>query len=97
MIIPNTIEDLLIDFDEMWFEPTAICPNPEEYARAWKKSLIKAIEDERKKTAKEILSNFLNVIHEGHAGNDFVVVYVSDIKNLAKCYGVEVTNENDNL
>lgn len=37
------IEDLLIDFDEMGFAPTTICPNPDEYACGWKMKLVAEI------------------------------------------------------
>ncbi len=35
--------DLLVDFDEMGFFPATTCPNPEEYAKEWKRKLIYAI------------------------------------------------------
>lgn len=35
-----TIDELLIDFDEMGFVPTTLCENPDEYARDWKKQLL---------------------------------------------------------
>ena len=37
------IGDLLIDFDEMGFAPTALCPNPDEYACEWKINLVAEI------------------------------------------------------
>lgn len=39
-----TIDELLIDFDEMGFVPTTLCENPDEYARDWKKQLLEEIE-----------------------------------------------------
>lgn len=35
-----TIDELLIDFDEMGFIPTTLCENPDEYAQDWKKQLL---------------------------------------------------------
>ena len=35
-----TIDELLVDFDEMGFIPTTLCENPDEYAREWKKQLL---------------------------------------------------------
>ena len=35
----DTIEDLLVEFDEMGFAPTATMPNAEEYAKKWKKKI----------------------------------------------------------
>lgn len=37
------LDDLLIDFDEMGFAPTTICPNPDEYAYEWKMQLVAEI------------------------------------------------------
>lgn len=47
------IEDLLVDFDEMGFAPTTLCENPEEYARAWKRQLIREIERLKAELVKE--------------------------------------------
>lgn len=48
-----TIEDLLVEFDEMGFAPTTPCENPEEYARAWKRQLIREIERLKAELVKE--------------------------------------------
>lgn len=41
------IIDLLVEFDEMGFVPMTTVPgDPDEYARAWKEKLIKALEGE---------------------------------------------------
>lgn len=40
----ETIADLLVEFDEMGFAPTALCQNAEEYAINWKNKLINAIQ-----------------------------------------------------
>lgn len=38
--LTDEMEDLMIEFDEMGFEPTTLCPNAEEYAKDWKKRLV---------------------------------------------------------
>lgn len=59
-----TIDELLIDFDEMGFVPTTLCENPDEYAQDWRKQLlveIKRLKDENKqlKTECALLDNEL--------------------------------------
>lgn len=44
MINKQQIEDLLIEFDEMGFIPLTTVPNPEDYARDYKRRLISAVE-----------------------------------------------------
>lgn len=41
---PDSLTDLLIEFDEMGFAPTTLCPNPEEYAIEWRERVWKEIE-----------------------------------------------------
>ena len=41
---PDSLTDLLIEFDEMGFAPTTLCPNSEEYAIAWREKVRKEIE-----------------------------------------------------
>ena len=64
-----TIDELLIDFDEMGFVPTTLCENPNEYARDWKKQLlveIKRLKDENKqlKTECALLDNELRIARQ---------------------------------
>lgn len=33
------LKDLFIEFDEMGFSPTTVCPNPEEYAIEWREKV----------------------------------------------------------
>lgn len=40
----DMITELLIDFDEMGFAPTTLCPNPEAYAIEWRKKLTEETE-----------------------------------------------------
>lgn len=53
-----TIDELLVDFDEMGFVPTTLCENPDEYARDWKKQLL--VEIKRLKAENEELKAKLN-------------------------------------
>lgn len=41
---PDSLTDLLIEFDEMGFAPTTPCPNSEEYAIGWRGKVRKEIE-----------------------------------------------------
>lgn len=67
-----TIEDLLIDFDEMGFAPTTLCENTDEYACEWKKQLVAEIE---RRKGKEALTHFENI------SNDTII---SNLKNELK-------------
>ena len=44
------ITGLLIDFDEMGFAPTTLCPDPEGYAIEWRKKLTNALQCCRKQS-----------------------------------------------
>lgn len=33
------LTDLFVEFDEMGFSPTTVCPNPEEYAIEWREKV----------------------------------------------------------
>ena len=48
-----TIDELLVDFDEMGFAPTTLCENPDEYACKWKRQLLTEIEQLTRELAKE--------------------------------------------
>lgn len=49
-----SIDELLIDFDEMGFVPTTLCKNPDEYAQDWKKKLLVEINRLEKHFAEEL-------------------------------------------
>ena len=40
----SRLTDLLIEFDEMGFCPTTVCPHPEQYAIEWKEQIAKEIQ-----------------------------------------------------
>ena len=65
----DLIEELLIDFDEMGFVPTTLCPDPEGYAVEWKKMLTNALKGYRKAFTEEIFSEIeerLNSLDRRH-------------------------------
>lgn len=39
------LEDLLTEFEEMGFAPTTLVPNPEKYAKDWRKRLSTFVEN----------------------------------------------------
>ena len=41
----SRLTDLLIEFDEMGFSPTTVCPNPEQTAIEWKEQIVKEIQN----------------------------------------------------
>lgn len=64
-----TIEELLIDFDEMGFVPTTLCENPDEYAQDWKKQLVAEIkqlkaENRQLKTECALLDDELRIARQ---------------------------------
>lgn len=42
--LDSRLTDLLIEFDEMGFCPTTVCPNPEQTAIEWKEQVVKEIQ-----------------------------------------------------
>ena len=62
-------EDLLIEFDEMGFEPTTIVPNFEEYAKDFKRKLIKAFIQLNKENIQKFYDSFIDDIMRG-CGDD---------------------------
>lgn len=40
----SRLTDLLIEFDEMGFAPTTVCPNAEQTAIEWKEQIVKEIQ-----------------------------------------------------
>ncbi len=45
MELNDHIIDLLVDFDEMGFAPTTMCPDPEAYAIEWRNKITNAIKE----------------------------------------------------
>lgn len=48
--------DLIVEFDEMGFAPTTVCPNPEDYAGAFRNRIINCNEEEIKQAQIDILN-----------------------------------------
>lgn len=40
----SRLSDLLVEFDEMGFCPTTVCPSPEQTAIEWKEQVVKEIQ-----------------------------------------------------
>lgn len=64
-----TIDELLIDFDEMGFVPTTLCENPDKYAQDWKKQLLVEIkrlkaENKQLKTECALLDDELRIARQ---------------------------------
>ena len=89
--IKDRLLDLLIEFDEMGFEPTALPPpgmSAEEYAQNWQSELLKEIQrvqDEvKQKTVKEILQKVKSYTLDKEVGLKYL------LQRLAKEYSVEL-------
>jgi hypothetical protein len=50
----DIITDLLIDFDEMGFCPTTLCPDPDAYAIEWRNKMTNALNGYRTELARKI-------------------------------------------
>ena len=48
------IQDLLIEFDEMGFIPSTTCPDPEGYAKEWKRKITSAVFRLKKEIVREV-------------------------------------------
>ena len=80
-----TIEELLIDFDEMGFAPTTLCENPDEYAQDWKKQLLVEI----KRLEKDFAEKMKKYSYTDNCFTDgkwHRYVLVSNIDDLLKEY-----------
>ena len=68
MTIKDLLEDLLIEYDELGMEPTAVVPTPSERAMVWKRELMCALKHLRAELAREIFEEmdeiFLPLLHE---------------------------------
>ena len=97
-LIKDRLLDLLIEFDEMGFEPTALPPpgmSAEEYAKLWQSELLKEIQrvqDEvEKKTVKEILQKVKSYTLDKEVGLKYL------LQRLAKEYSVELEQPNPDV
>ena len=102
-----TIDELLIDFDEMGFVPTTLCENPDEYARDWKKQLLVEIKrlkaenkqlktecallDDELRIARQDTIDVLNKVKEKLNNTPYGWTYTTYIDELLKEYENDAT------
>ena len=71
----SRLTDLLVEFDEMGFCPTTVCPHPEQYAIEWKEQIVKEIQKlqaenaelrarHRAEVVERAFDNTIKVFHE---------------------------------
>lgn len=71
---PQHIKDLLVEFDEMGFVPTTVCPNPDKYATEWRDRLVNCVNNATKQAQIDILNEVRERLTEGRVANDNVVI-----------------------
>lgn len=86
---PQYLEDLLIEFDEMGFAPTTVCPNPDKYATEWRDRLVNCVNDATKQARTDVLNELKKKTHNYYPSIDSYcmsqhVVLVRDIDELIK-------------
>lgn len=89
---PQHLKDLLIEFDEMGFAPTTVCPNPDKYATEWRDRLVNCVNNATKQAQIDVLNEVRERLTEGRVANDNVVINANyEIGKLIK----EVENVED--
>lgn len=85
----QTIDNLLIEFDEMGFAPTNVCDDPEGKAKLWKSALVYEIGlllDEhaaiRKKTVEEFAEKLKAKVLDKTCINKDFNINISDIYKM---------------
>lgn len=91
---PQHLKDLLIEFDEMGFAPTTVCPNPDKYATEWRDRLVNCVNNATKQAQIDVLNELKKKTHNYYPSIDSYcisqhVVLVRDIDELIK----EIENE----
>lgn len=86
--IPQHLKDLLIEFDEMGFAPTTVCPNPDKYATEWRDRLVNCVNNATKQAQIDVLNRAKTKLS---MSNDFVDICSWHIDKLIK----EVQNGED--
>lgn len=71
---PQHLKDLLIEFDEMGFAPTTVCPNPDKYATEWRDRLVNCVNNAIKQAKIDMLNEVRERLTEGRVANDNVVI-----------------------
>lgn len=77
----SRLTDLLIEFDEMGFCPTTVCPNPEQTAIEWKEQIVKEIQKLQAENA-ELRARLDKAVELPCAIGETVYIV---IKNCAHC------------
>ena len=67
--VDETLEDLLVEFDEFGMQPTILVPDPEGMAIEWKRKLEYAIGRIKADTARKIFEE-INAIKKEYASGD---------------------------
>ena len=86
---PQHLKDLLIEFDEMGFAPTTVCPNPDKYATEWRDRLVNCVNDATKQAQTDVLNELKNKTHNYYPSIDSYcvsqhVVLVKDIDKMMR-------------
>lgn len=83
---PQPLKDLLVEFDEMGFAPTTVCPNPDKYATEWRDRLVNCVNDATKQAQTDVLNKLKTNLSKS---DDFMDICSWHIDKLIK----EVQNE----
>ena len=86
----DIITDLLVDFDEMGFFPTTLCPDPDAYAIEWRNKMADALNGYRTELAREIFAEIEKAIYhlETPIGK-YLVINSGRLAELKKKYESE--------
>lgn len=84
----DVMQDLLIDFDEMGFAPTTVCPNPDKYACEWKEKLVSEINclQEQLEAAANGQETLQKALAEKDREVDDLKVENQSLRTAANCY-----------
>ena len=81
---PQHLKDLLIEFDEMGFAPTTVCPNPDKYATEWRDRLVNCVNNATKQAQIDILNKAkekLDSAPNGWAYTGYIDELIEEVEN----------------
>ena len=81
---PQHLKDLLIEFDEMGFAPTTVCPNPDKYATEWRDRLVNCVNNATKQAKIDILNKAkekLDSAPNGWAYTGYIDELIEEVEN----------------
>lgn len=78
---PQHLKDLLIEFDEMGFVPTTVCPNPDKYATEWRDRLVNCVNNATKQAKIDVLNKLKTNLSKS---DDFMDICSWHIDKLIK-------------